>query len=968
MDQVRKPRAAGEKLLLGGMEYRIEDVRGYGGSVIVYRASYRDGLNQDKRHEVLLKELFPYHKNGWIYRGEDGNICCRPQGKALMERCRQGFYKGNEANLNLLRRMPEQVSGSLNSFEAYGTFYSILPVHGGKSLQKILDEKERFVSLREAAAGIKMILEALQCFHDNGILHLDISPDNILMLPFCALLIDYNSVWPMQRAKGETYYFSEKKGYTAPEIRLKEEENVSVCADLYSVSAIFYRMLTGHILSDEIMTGKKIWKSFPKNLEIFLGEPVSAAYKAVSIIRKGLHILVRMRYQTIEEMQKDLDELICRIDGKGVSYSALFEGSLRELKKNKSTEERYLPRRILLEREGIVTEQACRDMLLDGEPVFLEGEGGMGKTRFLMRLWQTGMDRYHENGSVWFYIPLIDYLNTDQEKFFIRRYLLRHFCFLRREETGEEALKQLDLLLGEPCDCGKYMFLLDGFNEAGTGKGGLIQEIEELGGKDSVGILVSGRIDSVKKYALPHFSLAKLLPLTDREAALELEKDKIALPDGEAFLDLLTNPMMLFLYRNSCRMMGESEDGQNPDKIKNMDEMIDYYLKSLYMRECRQSLGERGKQVFYGYIIYFLLPDIAREMKRKNKGQLSLEEMYAVVRRNYRKLKGKSFAMAFPQYLGKTRLMLQGIENEREWFDYALEEELAGNLNLIVENNEKCFRLMHENFIPYLSVLAKENHKKRKRYQLRQSGLKAGIAIAVLLTGAAAGVSIWREYTPAHLSGEEEDIVYSAVQRMIINVGICNFLLRGQDEILAAASTDGVLRGNLEDMRFLQEMTEAKTEEARNRFVSYRDGKNHLRKLEDMGEAFPVDLLEGLYQRPEELLFVTEHAGQLLQERLCRTGSVYNTYDKRKPLTDAYAQYLDAYARMCAAEYSQMIYSLKEIGAQRAAEEAMDGAIEMLAVGKYVRYNDQTEITDALTEAKRRLYSAVREMKRQGLL
>ncbi len=83
MDQVRKPRAAGEKLLLGGMEYRIEDVRGYGGSVIVYRASYRDGLNQDKRHEVLLKELFPYHKNGWIYRGEDGNICCRPPRKSF---------------------------------------------------------------------------------------------------------------------------------------------------------------------------------------------------------------------------------------------------------------------------------------------------------------------------------------------------------------------------------------------------------------------------------------------------------------------------------------------------------------------------------------------------------------------------------------------------------------------------------------------------------------------------------------------------------------------------------------------------------------------------------------------------------------------------------------------------------------------------------------------------------------------
>lgn len=134
MKQGRKLRMVGERFSLGGAEYRIEGIEGYGGSVIVYRASYQDGLNSGRRHEVLIKELFPYHPKDWIYRDEAGRICCNPAGKTFMERCRQSFYRGNQANLDLLVHMPEQISGNLNSFEAYGTFYSVLPVHGGKNL------------------------------------------------------------------------------------------------------------------------------------------------------------------------------------------------------------------------------------------------------------------------------------------------------------------------------------------------------------------------------------------------------------------------------------------------------------------------------------------------------------------------------------------------------------------------------------------------------------------------------------------------------------------------------------------------------------------------------------------------------------------------------------------------------------------------------------------------------------------
>ena len=78
-----------------------------------------------------------------------------------MERCRQSFYRGNQANLELLDLQPEQISGNLNSFQAYGTYYSVLAVHGGKNLEQLLEEGTEVNSLRAAAACMIKILNAL---------------------------------------------------------------------------------------------------------------------------------------------------------------------------------------------------------------------------------------------------------------------------------------------------------------------------------------------------------------------------------------------------------------------------------------------------------------------------------------------------------------------------------------------------------------------------------------------------------------------------------------------------------------------------------------------------------------------------------------------------------------------------------------------------------------------------------------
>lgn len=357
MESGRKLRAAGEILRLGGVDYRLESVEGRGGSAVVYRAVYEDELNRGCFHRVLVKELFPYDPRGMIYRGEAGEICCRPGAEERMEVCRRLFLQGNQVNLELLARLPEEISGNLNSYEAYGTFYSVLSVHGGRTLEEMLEEGGPHC-LKEAAEWMMWILDGLECFHRHRTLHLDISPDNILVLKNRALLIDYNSVWQMGAEGAERFFFSEKEGYTAPEIRLRQISQIGPASDLYSVCAVFFRVLTGRRPSEQEIMGRGPGKSLSRDLEIFAEEPLPAVWQAVRIVVRGLHVLARKRWQSVDQLRLEFEELIRRIDGKGISHSAVWESSRRSLKRLRKQDGPYLPRSLSIEGE-IMDGQAC---------------------------------------------------------------------------------------------------------------------------------------------------------------------------------------------------------------------------------------------------------------------------------------------------------------------------------------------------------------------------------------------------------------------------------------------------------------------------------------------------------------------------------------------------------------------------------------------------------------------------------
>ena len=465
MGNIRSLRESGEKLILGGCTYTIKAVEGCGGNSIVYQAIYNDNLNKELQHEVLIKELYPYYPQGGIYRDETGNISYVSEAEEYMQHCKMRFKQGNEINLRLLQTLPSQISGNVNSYEAYGTYYSVLTVHGGRNLEHLLETTDS-LSLRDAAKIMEKVLDAVEIFHENEMLHLDISPDNIILLPEQAFLIDYNSAWSMSDRHNGGFSFSEKEGYSAPEIRLCDAEKISYATDVYSVCAVFYRILTGKKLTDNEIIRNGLKSSLRANLSIFQGEPNSAVLKAAQIVIKGLQMIPEKRYQSVTALRREFDELLLRIEGKGVSYSAIWESSRNIYRKTVHCDIPYILQDIrnpqIME---LMSGNEMYSALKDRDKILLKGSGGMGKTRFLEELWRNNVRQYRETEPVVWFVPLKEYQYTTDKAAFIRKHLLKHLCFSPESMGTGEALHELEQFFDKKRRGNvNIIFLLDGLN------------------------------------------------------------------------------------------------------------------------------------------------------------------------------------------------------------------------------------------------------------------------------------------------------------------------------------------------------------------------------------------------------------------------------------------------------------------------------------------------------------------------
>ena len=141
---------------------------------------------------------------------------------------------------------------------------------------------------------IKPLLQSLIKIHEKGILHRDISADNILLTEDGRLkLIDFGAARLSQNAQGDEYTIIFKRGF-APIEQCSAGGKQGPWTDVYGICATMYYMITG-IVPDDSVSRLIEDKLLP------LERIVRLTPQAMSCIMKGLAVRPEKRFQSMSE-------------------------------------------------------------------------------------------------------------------------------------------------------------------------------------------------------------------------------------------------------------------------------------------------------------------------------------------------------------------------------------------------------------------------------------------------------------------------------------------------------------------------------------------------------------------------------------------------------------------------------------------------------------------------------------------
>ena len=744
----------GTVLPFPGMECTIETFVGRGSNAMVYLGSYPDAQLADLRHRVLIKELFPYHARGGIYRDANLRICRTDEAEDVWRLHYLSFNRGNEVHIRLLGQNPGDIDANINTFPLHGTLYSVLGFSGGRSLDKeLLENGGETLGLSVHVRRILGVLDVLEGFHSLGFLHLDISPDNILLIgegrKERITLIDYNSVHTLDEIRaGRSVYYSAKEGYTAPEIRSGRAEKIGFSSDLYALTAVFYRCISGKALTPM----QVIRNTVPdiSQAECLADVPETVRSMVRSILKKGLSSLAGRRYQNAGQMRMDLEELQDRIDGKGITHWALWEmgrGAVQSaVKKNpalayiRDEEKLYPVAAETADGERRTLEEVLeRTLGPEGSSALLLGSGGAGKTTALLRAAYMQKAEYSGTEPAMVYLSLYGW--EEQDASYIKDRILENLRFKPETDRMETARHELVRLLSSAMhtrlgERPKLLLLLDGLNEAAGDTRLLMKEMEELSRLSGVRILAAGRSDEPSL----SFSRISLCPLEEGEIRSVLARHGVLFPEDQSLGKLLQSPMMLSIYIRTVLDRGRQMAGNAPG---NQKQLLDDYFTSIREKEMR-GLPENSPRMWQiSAALEYLLPELAA-LSHSRRAALDDRDMLPAADRCWRTLGSRMIFKAFPQWIGHISDIRGSAADAESWYGQMVHGLLWRRLGMLVRDESGKYRIFHQVFEEYLV----ERQKSYGGILQKQRALRKGAAAACILclAGAAAGLGAagWR--------------------------------------------------------------------------------------------------------------------------------------------------------------------------------------------------------------------------------
>ena len=241
MDE-KYPLALPDGTVLAG-QYIIEKVLGQGGFGITYEAT-----DHKTGGKVAVKEFFPdamatrTHQTTVLpfsgERGESyeyGKTCFLQEAETLAQ------FIGNE---NIVR--------IYSYFEENGTAYFVMEYIEGISFDEYIKQQGGRVSFEEAVRFLVPVMDALAVVHARGIVHRDVTPDNIYITKEGVVkLLDFGAARYSLGDKSRSLDIVLKHGF-APKEQYARRGKQGPFTDVYSLGATFYFALTGKRPPDSI--------------------------------------------------------------------------------------------------------------------------------------------------------------------------------------------------------------------------------------------------------------------------------------------------------------------------------------------------------------------------------------------------------------------------------------------------------------------------------------------------------------------------------------------------------------------------------------------------------------------------------------------------------------------------------------------------------------------------------------------
>lgn len=272
--------------------YVIQEVLGQGGFGITYL-----GIDKLYGNKVAIKEYYPQKIAMRKAQYEDVVTVTSIEEKNNYDKGKKRFL--DEAQVMARFNKNEGIVKILDFFEANNTAYIVMEYLEGITLKQYLG-KYGVIQFRNLIEMMLPLLEALIEIHSQGLIHRDISPDNIMVQHNSKLkLMDFGTARDYTESGNKSLTVILKPGYAPPE-QYQTHGVQGPWTDIYALCATIYKCLTGITPPDAIARVMDDKFKEPDQLDGKLSPDIK------KILWKGMNIFPEERYQDIVEFGEDV--------------------------------------------------------------------------------------------------------------------------------------------------------------------------------------------------------------------------------------------------------------------------------------------------------------------------------------------------------------------------------------------------------------------------------------------------------------------------------------------------------------------------------------------------------------------------------------------------------------------------------------------------------------------------------------